>query len=733
MENQGYFVRRGKAVSGPMSAPVIRELMAMGSLAGTDELSQDGMNWTRASEVLGVGAGGVATAMSARPFDVFISYSSQNKLQADAVCAKLEEAGVRCWIAPRDIMPGLEWTEAIINGIERSRVMVLIFSEFANKSAQVRREVERAISKDLPVVPFRVQNVLPTRSLEFCIGNTHWFDAYDPPLEKHIARLVQVVRGLRGPDLGDFGPSPAGPTPAAPVAEKHERPVTPAVSIAPSAPIAPVAPIEPARDAIGASAAVMREAGHEKVAKMQAAAAGPAPVSPPAAEKTPAPEKVIAPVPVAERRAPVNAPVTAPASHMETNPISEKTPTPLHEMGKAATAGATVPVPPLPAKTPVAARPQVTTPRKPPSSKPSWKGPLIGLAIGMFLLVVLGGTVTYLVWRKIDEDRTAKQAYADSQEIYQQALSEWDGRPKFSTYDHSASKAMADDAQTPVSSPASNNDDLNRAAAEYREKAAKLRDALAKWQDEDRQGSQSDATAQSDYDNAKTEFKLASDNWDKAKYTLSFDHTRSRDLIAQSNAAMDGMVKLGDPASYRKNAGIYRTAAGLINQAVSAAADEERAGEKQAADNYAKGRDADNAKNYSEALNWYRKAADGGNASAIYSLGYLYDEGHGVTQDYGEALRWYMKGADLGSSSSMNNIGFLYDEGHGVTQDYFKALEWYQKSAALGNTAAMWNIARLYEDGKGVFKDMSKAREWYSKAADGGDADAKKWLADHPG
>ncbi len=150
------------------------------------------------------------------PFDAFISYSSGNKLEADAVCAKLEGAGIRCWIAPRDILPGREWGEAIIDGLDRSRLMILIFSEQANASPQVRREVERAVSKEMPIIPFRIQNTKPTRALEYSLSNTHWFDAFDPPLERHIARLEAIVRqflsasgGTGRTPLESVAPAPA--------------------------------------------------------------------------------------------------------------------------------------------------------------------------------------------------------------------------------------------------------------------------------------------------------------------------------------------------------------------------------------------------------------------------------------------------------------------------------------------------------------------------------------------
>jgi TIR domain len=98
---------------------------------------------------------------------VFISYSAKDKTTADGVCATLETKGIRCWIAPRDILPGMDWGEAIIEAINGSRVIVLVFSSNANDSQQIKREVERAVSKGLPIIPLRIENVAPARSLEY--------------------------------------------------------------------------------------------------------------------------------------------------------------------------------------------------------------------------------------------------------------------------------------------------------------------------------------------------------------------------------------------------------------------------------------------------------------------------------------------------------------------------------------------------------------------------------------
>jgi hypothetical protein len=98
--------------------------------------------------------------------DVFISHSVKDERVADAVVAKLEAESVTCWIVPRDVVPGADWGESIINAIESSRIMILIFSQSANASSQIEREVERAVNKGIYIIPFRVDDIEPTRSLE---------------------------------------------------------------------------------------------------------------------------------------------------------------------------------------------------------------------------------------------------------------------------------------------------------------------------------------------------------------------------------------------------------------------------------------------------------------------------------------------------------------------------------------------------------------------------------------
>jgi hypothetical protein len=124
-------------------------------------------------------------------FDVFISYSSKDKTTANAVCAALESSGIRCWIAPRDINAGTQYAASIVEGIDACRVMVLIFSSSANASPQIHREIERAVSKALTIIPFRIEDVLPTKAMEYYLGSIHWLDALTPPVAKYLEKLTE--------------------------------------------------------------------------------------------------------------------------------------------------------------------------------------------------------------------------------------------------------------------------------------------------------------------------------------------------------------------------------------------------------------------------------------------------------------------------------------------------------------------------------------------------------------
>jgi TIR domain len=149
--------------------------------------------------------------------DVIISYSTIDKSTADAVCAKLEARDIRCWIAPRDILPGSDYAAAIISAIDSAKILVLIFSSHANASENVKREAERAVHDGLPMIPFRIEDVEPNASLQYYISAQHWLDALTPPLERHILKLADTVsllldKPIPPPPTRRIPPQPQGPS-----------------------------------------------------------------------------------------------------------------------------------------------------------------------------------------------------------------------------------------------------------------------------------------------------------------------------------------------------------------------------------------------------------------------------------------------------------------------------------------------------------------------------------------
>jgi hypothetical protein len=129
---------------------------------------------------------------------IFLSYSSKDKLVADAICSRLENQNIRCWIAPRDVAPGSDYSNQIADALETSTMMVMVFSSDSNSSRHVKSEIDRAFSLGKIIIPFRVENVELDKGLAYYLAKTHWLDAVTKPLEQHIDRLATTIRQVSG-------------------------------------------------------------------------------------------------------------------------------------------------------------------------------------------------------------------------------------------------------------------------------------------------------------------------------------------------------------------------------------------------------------------------------------------------------------------------------------------------------------------------------------------------------
>lgn len=127
---------------------------------------------------------------------VFITHSTKDAGVVRDVCIALETAGLRCWFAPRDIVPGMTWASAIIEGLDRSRAVVLVLSRSANLSNEVLREVERASRTGKPIVTLRIEDVEPSGGLAYFLSATQWLDALHRPLRPVLEQLAAGLRRL---------------------------------------------------------------------------------------------------------------------------------------------------------------------------------------------------------------------------------------------------------------------------------------------------------------------------------------------------------------------------------------------------------------------------------------------------------------------------------------------------------------------------------------------------------
>jgi TPR repeat protein len=133
-------------------------------------------------------------------------------------------------------------------------------------------------------------------------------------------------------------------------------------------------------------------------------------------------------------------------------------------------------------------------------------------------------------------------------------------------------------------------------------------------------------------------------------------------------------------------------------------------------------------KNATQAVAWYRKAAERGFAVSQTALGNSYTNGFAVQRDYAQAANWYLKAAGQGFAEAQSKLGGLYYNGQGVPQDYAQAFVWFQKAAAQGYSDGQLWLGVMYAQGRGTPKDLRQARIWLGKAVAQGNTSAQAWL-----
>lgn len=139
---------------------------------------------------------------------VFVSYATADRKQALLVCKALEARGTDCWIASRDVAPGENYQESIVRALRGARAMVLVFSDAANNSDEIKKELSLASRYRVPVVALRIADVEPNDAFAYELSTRQWIDAFDG-WDRSIELLASRIGALQAGEGGASIPPPA--------------------------------------------------------------------------------------------------------------------------------------------------------------------------------------------------------------------------------------------------------------------------------------------------------------------------------------------------------------------------------------------------------------------------------------------------------------------------------------------------------------------------------------------
>jgi hypothetical protein len=137
-----------------------------------------------------------AAAMS----KVFISHASQDRKAAETICTALESRGIACWLSSRDVEAGENFQQSIVRAIKAAKLMVLVFSNNANDSTEINKEIALASQYKITVIPVRTEDVTPGEALAYELATRQYinlFNDWEHEMERLVARVNAI--GPRAP------------------------------------------------------------------------------------------------------------------------------------------------------------------------------------------------------------------------------------------------------------------------------------------------------------------------------------------------------------------------------------------------------------------------------------------------------------------------------------------------------------------------------------------------------
>lgn len=645
-------------------------------------------------------------AENLRP-DVFISYSSKNKEIADEIVKEFESNNIKCWYAPRDIMPGEEWVTAVTGGLESSKVLVLIYTDESNESRQVMNEVAVAFNAGKTIVPFRLTENKMNSEFEYYLTRVHWLDGVTKTLKDNIVELrkyIQII--LSGIDNADTTPNLNAVSEAAPKKKKKALSAVIIALIAAGAGALLLVVLAVALIvflSLGSGNRYMRNGLEAYNSKYHSTV-----------ENNKARsyfEKA------AQKGKPDAYYYLGMLDEREYDYSSAKL-----NFEKGLTAGSNLSKLELGYlyENGLGVNPDLQTAKTYYDEALSEGCLEANYYEGAFLLCGYYGdeidTMNALIFLNKSKESEVQKIAADSYmrigtiqefdisngnfdlqktlDCYQKAMEKdpyFEGR----AYCYMASDYLVfEDTQ--------NFDDCYQKALQFYLSSAKAGDENSMIEAgkiyQYGYGTNVDSEIAMDY------YRKAADEGNSyAMIFVGYMYELGQDFVKKD---IDKAYEW-----YKKSADLGNSQAMIY-----------------IGDLYLYG--AYGIKNdlpdYNMARFWYEEALKNGCIDAYYNLGYMYEQGLGADCDYDKALEYYQKSSEYGVALAMCRIGYLYDFGHiGGEINKEEAMNWYYKAAKAGSSDAMLRIGALYEEEK----DYENAKVWYTVAASKDNTDSMVSLA----
>jgi TPR repeat protein len=604
---------------------------------------------------------------------------------------KLEEASIKCWIAPRDIRPGDSWGGAIVRAIETSQILILIFSSKSNRSHQVLREVERAVQKDVVLLPFRIEDITPSVDMEYFLSTTQWLDALTSNLEEHLEALTDTVKLIiehrdEAINVGEV------------IAEQNLEQESKEESLGIDEP-------DSQQEGVGENLLVA-----DLIAEISVSEQMETQVSEPAsAEFSEEPDDSLG------VDASLNTVSLGEARETETFDESDND-------DQAEEQDSDSP----------SSRLNLNSDLMPPAidEEDYIDNPSVdNTAVDSEVLSEKTELFDFSVSRNDEPQGRGPDLVIDSEYTRQEVVptkskaTVWwaifglfivlgGGAYALLEFELGAKLAGSGDAQ--VTAPK----ELSKRAEQDlpRDKAVDLQPSS----DQSSEGV-SVLPNKIDLDEKnKTAAKPRRDQTALATNQSILPIAADPKLDEQQTAAVQAVEEKQQQkkiATVKKTDELQKMAESGSLQAQVALATAYEFGDGV-------------TKNISEAAKWLTMAANQGDAQAQFKIGSWYAQGKVEKQDYGRAFAWSKLAADQGYIKAQNQLGLWYEKGIGVEQDYEQAFNWYRAAAQQGDPSGQKSLGIFYEFGLGVRQDHQEALKWYRLAAEQGDSKANLFRQD---